>query len=139
LSGFIPDTSVVMPWCFGDEANDFPMRYSAVWRQRKRHWFRASGRLRFSNALLFAKQRGRVTEAGILGFLEDLRSFRIHVDVEGLSRAVTDIRSLGERYRLTAYDAAYLELSMRTGVPLATMDNALKKASIAAGAKLVAS
>jgi predicted nucleic acid-binding protein len=40
------------------------------------------------------------------------------------------------QYQLTVYDAAYLELAERTGLPLATLDGELRKAALAAGVAL---
>jgi predicted nucleic acid-binding protein len=51
--------------------------------------------------------------------------------------AWSEIHRLAEQYRLTAYDAAYLQLAQRTGLPLATLDSDLRKAATAAGAPLV--
>ncbi|MGO9269985.1 MAG: type II toxin-antitoxin system VapC family toxin [Terriglobia bacterium] len=43
----------------------------------------------------------------------------------------------GPKHRLTVYDAAYLELAQRTGLPLATLDGDLQKAARAEGVALV--
>lgn len=47
-----------------------------------------------------------------------------------------EIADLAERYQLTAYDACYLELAFRQGLPLATYDKALLQAARAAGVKI---
>ncbi|HVK18281.1 MAG TPA: type II toxin-antitoxin system VapC family toxin [Fimbriiglobus sp.] len=46
------------------------------------------------------------------------------------------VLDLARRHNLTEYDAAYLELAARTGLPLATLDNKLKSAAPAAGVAL---
>jgi hypothetical protein len=61
--------------------------------------------------------------------LRDLSSFHIQVDNERSLTVWERIRSLAEAHRLTAYDAAYLELAQRTGLPLATLDRDLQKAA----------
>jgi len=47
------------------------------------------------------------------------------------------VRSVANQYRLTSYDAAYLELAVRHKLPIAALDNALSRAAKAAGVKLV--
>ena len=66
-------------------------------------------------------------------FLEDLRSLDITVDEESFGHAFGDVHRLAVEYRLSGYDAAYLELAIRKGLPLATLDEDLQKASEAAG------
>jgi predicted nucleic acid-binding protein len=53
------------------------------------------------------------------------------------SHAWHNTMALAEKHRLTVYDATYLELSLRRGLPLATFDAALRRAAAAAGAKLL--
>jgi predicted nucleic acid-binding protein len=45
--------------------------------------------------------------------------------------------SLARRHRVTVYDAAYLELALREGLPLATLDAALADAARAEGVALL--
>ncbi len=45
---------------------------------------------------------------------------------------------LALQYRLTVYDTAYLDLGLRTGFPIATVDKALIRAMEAAGAERAA-
>jgi len=45
--------------------------------------------------------------------------------------------TLARRHRLTVYDAAYLELAHRDGLPLASLDRALRKAARASGVTLL--
>ena len=137
MSAFIPDTSVSMPWCFEDETNPYSEALLDRLEANEEALVPSLWPLEVANALVKAKQRGRITETQIIGFLEDLGEFAIRVDTRGIDRALTEVRFLAEQYQLTSYDAAYLELAMRTGVPLATLDERLRQAALAAGVPVV--
>lgn len=81
---------------------------------------------------------GVVSEADSQRFIALLGRLNVTVDRDTASHALGDTLSLARRYRLSAYDAAYLELALRTGLPLATLDASLAKAASAAGVPLFA-
>ena len=56
-----------------------------------------------------------------------------------MKQALHDVRKLAYAHRLTSYDAAYLELAIRLGLPLASLDGDLQKATTASGVRLIAS
>jgi predicted nucleic acid-binding protein len=85
----------------------------------------------------FGRRRGRVTFEQIAEFIEDLAALPIRLDPPISPAEWPPILALAERHRLTAYDAAYLELARRTGLPLATLDADLRKAAEAEGMALV--
>ena len=62
-------------------------------------------------------------------FLQDLRQFTISVDVDGLDHVFSTVLDQARRYQRSAYDASYLELAKRRGLPFATMDEPLRKAA----------
>jgi len=62
-------------------------------------------------------------------FLDDLRALPIEIDIEGPERVFDRVAAIADRHRLTVYDAAYLELTLRTGHPLATLDLQLAEAA----------
>ena len=64
-------------------------------------------------------------------FLDILGNLDIRVDPDLPGRAFRDVLPLARERRLTTYDAAYLELAMRLGLPLATKDTALARAATA--------
>jgi predicted nucleic acid-binding protein len=70
----------------------------------------------------------------LTGFLEQLP---ISIDGETASRVWSATAQLAERHLLTAYDAAYLELALRLGLPLGTRDKALAGAAQTAGVTLL--
>jgi predicted nucleic acid-binding protein len=55
-----------------------------------------------------------------------LQALPIIVDDQTSGRAFSDIIHLARAYRLSIYDAAYLDTAIRRGLPLATLDDALK-------------
>ncbi len=134
---FVPDASVKLPWCFEDERTPYTQalldRVTAAEEVVvPSHW-----PVEILNALIQAKKRGRLAEDHIQRFLRDLSSFQILVDNERSLASWGRVRSLGEEHRLTAYDAAYLELARRLGLPLATLDKDLQRAARAESVSLL--
>ena len=85
---------------------------------------------------------GRGRPRGILpsqraAYVRDLLILSIEVDLETSAGVWRETTSVAERHRLTLYDAAYLELGLRRGLPLATFDAALRRAASAAGLHLL--
>jgi predicted nucleic acid-binding protein len=92
------------------------------------HW-----RLEVANTLLMAEQRGRVAPEGVAALLSRLAALPITTDPETAARAWDTCPDLVRRHRLSLYDAAYLELARRQGLPLASFDGALLRAAEAEG------
>ena len=84
-----------------------------------------------------AQRTGGLSQEDAHGFIEDLRSLEIVVDYEGAAQIFFEVRRLAYEYRLSGYDAAYLELAVRKSLPLATLDEELRRAAVAAGVDLV--
>jgi len=84
-----------------------------------------------------AQIKGSLAAAKAEDILVELRSLRIVADEESGARAFTDVHRLAVAYRLTSYDAAYLELAMRRNLSLATLDADLVRAAKSAGLQLV--
>ena len=78
----------------------------------------AHGPLEVGNGLLVAQRKGRVTEQ-VSEFLEDLAALPIRV-IPAAAAQLPAILRLAKQYRLTSYDAAYLDLTQRAGLPFAT-------------------
>jgi predicted nucleic acid-binding protein len=90
--------------------------------------------LEVGNILLLAERRGTISAANRASAIQDLFRLPVDVDRDTATLAWRDTLTLAERHRLTLYDATYLELSLRRGLPLATFDRALRAAATAAGA-----
>lgn len=89
--------------------------------------------LEAANVAAKVGSKGVVTEADVQRFITLLGRLNIVTDQATSAHALGDILNLARRYKLPAYDAAYLELSLRTGLPLATLDANLAKAATTAG------
>ena len=132
---FVLDCSVTMAWVFDDE--DDP--HAASVRDRlDRDVALASSiwPLEVGNALLVAERRKRVSRAEALRFLEVLRQLPIDVDATAMIGAVDGVLQIARQTGLSAYDASYLELAARFGVPLATLDRRLASAAARIGVAL---
>ena len=134
---FVLDTSVTMRWFFGD-GKPRELSYAlAVLEAMKgvAALVPITWGLEVSNVIAKAEAKGWVTEARSEMFLEVLKGVDIHPDMATFQQALSDTLQVARRYRLSAYDASYLELAMRTGLPLATLDEDLQKAAKKAGVK----
>lgn len=114
----------MLSFCFLDER---PSNAEALLRRLSRSGMMAPAHwaLEMTNTLAMAKRRGRISNeqaSEFIGFLIDLG---IAIDSETTDRAWAETRLLAAIYRLTAYDAAYLELALRRGARLATRDTDL--------------
>jgi predicted nucleic acid-binding protein len=89
--------------------------------------------LEVANVVAKVESKGLVTEADSQRFIALLGLLNIVTDQATATHALGDTLNLARRYRLSAYDAAYLELALRTGLPLATLDADLAKAATTAG------
>lgn len=88
-------------------------------------------RLEVANAFLVAVRRNRLPEARAVPVMDLLNSLRISVD--GRPPSLHTAFTVAKQHGLSSYEAAYLELAMRSGLPLATKDGKLRAASQAAG------
>jgi predicted nucleic acid-binding protein len=133
--GFVLDCSVTMTWCFDDEATPFTdsVRDSLA---DVRAVVPSLWQLEVANATIMGERRNRLDEARSQRFIVLIEALPIVIDHETAGRAFGETRHLARTYQLSAYDASYLELAIRRGLPLACLDGKLKTAAIAAGVAL---
>jgi predicted nucleic acid-binding protein len=133
---FVLACSATLPWVFGDEASPAADALLDRLVQGERAWVPALWHLELGNVLLGAKRRGRIDQAGIEGFLSRLAVYDIAVDDQTMERAWQKTLDLALQHSLSTYDAAYLELALRRGLPLASLDRELIAAARACGVTL---
>ncbi len=93
-------------------------------------------RYEVSSVLARAEIKGMLAAPKAVDFLRSLAALDIRIDEESGRRVLTDVHRLAVQYRLTSYDAAYLELALRRNLPVATLDIELQDACKAAGVAL---
>ena len=133
--GFVLDCSTTMAWCFDDEATP----YTDSIRDQladMRAVVPSLWPLEVANVTLVGERRKRLDEARTLRFFALLDGLPIIIDDETSGKAFGEIVRLARAHHLSAYDAAYLELAIRRGLPLASLDVKLKTAAKAAGVVL---
>ena len=89
--------------------------------------------LEIGNMLLIAEKRRRIPPGFRKQVLDGFMRLPIALDDQTTDHAWAETLVLAERYNLTTYDATYLELALRSGLPLATLDGELRAAAICAG------
>jgi len=122
------DNSVVMSWCFADEANQYAddvlesLKYAraavpSIWP------------LEVGNVLVVAERKGRLRYSDCIQFWELLSELPIDVEQQLSEKMTRNIYGLARETQLSMYDASYLELAIRKSLPLATLDKALLRAA----------
>lgn len=129
---FVVDASIAVAWCFDDQSS--PAVDALLDRVRDAGAIVPSlWHLELANVLLMAEKRGKISGADAAMRLELISTLPVTVDHATAARAWREILTLARTQKLTAYDAAYLELAVRRNCPLATRDKALKDAARHAG------
>jgi predicted nucleic acid-binding protein len=124
VSALVIDSSAALSWCFEDEASpDSDLLFERVRDQGA--VVPGLWHLEVANVLLQAEKRGRITTGDIAMRLELIAELPIATDHEATARAWREVLSLARAEGLTTYDAAYLELAIRRGLPLQTKGEAL--------------
>ncbi len=129
---FVIDSSVVVSWYFADESDAYG---NAVLARMATSQAIAPSLwpLEVANALLMGERRKRSTVAQATKFVANLASLPIILDDATATHAWGTTLQLARAHQRSAYDAAYLELALRRGLPLATLDGPLQKAAAAIG------
>ncbi len=130
------DSSATLAWIYADETTD-PIR--VVFDVVADHGAVVPSlwRLEVANSLTGAMRRGRIDAEFRRAALADLAFLDVSVDDQTDSNAWAAMLDLADRFGLTVYDAAYVELAGRRGLPLATLDKDMRAAGAALGLPLL--
>jgi len=131
MTGFVLDNSVAMRWLLESPKASDQKYAESVLKSLSEHdavvpnlWHLEAG-----NVVLGAERRGEVTVGESEKFINQLENLPIHVDTMTAHQAFSRTINLARSYKLSSYDASYLELAVRKGLPIATLDKGLRKAA----------
>ncbi|MDN2580121.1 type II toxin-antitoxin system VapC family toxin [Aquibium sp. ELW1220] len=128
----VVDSSIALAWFLPDEnsplALDVLMQVTESGALVPQHF-----QVEFGNALVMAVRRKRIDRDYRRRTFERISGLELTIDRAGGDRMWTDTVELADEHGLTLYDGLYLELALRTGLPLATLDKRLAKAALDIG------
>lgn len=136
MNRFVLDASVSLCWCFENQATTYSERIFELMAEGSEARVPFLWPAEMANVLVLAERHKQIAPARVAAQIEAIGQWPIQVDAEGISRAFQQILTLAREYQLTTYDAAYLELAMRDALPLATLDQRLRRAARAVGVAL---
>jgi len=130
MGPFVVDASMTLSWCFASEASE---RGDIVLSALRKSYAVVPSLWPFeiASSLVVAERRQRITPAESEQFVQQLRRLQIHIERRESLWLWQAILPLARQHRLSAYDAAYLDLAKREALPLATLDANLKQAAAA--------
>jgi predicted nucleic acid-binding protein len=122
----VVDSSVALSWCFSDEADAYA---EATLQALRGAEARAPSLWPFevANGLWMGQRRGRLDVTETREALSALAALPIHVETATHQRALGAVLDLASQEGLTVYDATYLDLAQREGLPLATLDQQIRQ------------
>lgn len=126
---FIVDASVALCWYFEDQTTAYTEAVFECLAQGDEALVPAVWPLEMVNGLVVAWRQKSIRSEQLEDFIADLKDLPIEVDAQGCDRAYSSIFRMSCRYQLSSYDAAYLDLAVFQGLPLATLDKNLRAAA----------
>jgi predicted nucleic acid-binding protein len=125
---FVLDNSIVMSWCFKDQADPYADTV-LKWLPNAKAFVPSVWPLEVVNVLIAAERKKLISKSDSIRFLRLLSQLPILVQHESTERLMKDVLVLARDHKLSSYDASYLDLAMKRGLPLATLDIKLRKAA----------
>lgn len=134
---FVLDASVAVAWCFEDERDALGDAVLEALREDSA-LVPAIWPFEVANALLVAERRGRLTRSDLARFAQLLASLPIEIERRAAEGIFDSVLHTPQAQNLSVYDAAYVDLAMRSGLPIASLDERVRVASEAVGVTLFA-
>lgn len=126
MSHLVLDASMALSWLLPDEASEASVAVQSELVKAEGIWVAAHWRLEVANSLCMAERRKRLDASGIAQAVALFTQLPVIVDPETDERASAETLALARQHSLSVYDAAYLELALRRGAALASLDRPLR-------------
>jgi predicted nucleic acid-binding protein len=138
LSHFVLDASVALAWFLDNPVPSYANHVRDVLLNGSRGTVPALWHLEIANGLAIAERRQILSAADVNQGLRDIGLFIVHsIDTDGKIIPVRKTLTTARAWQLSAYDAAYLNLASEENLPLATLDQSLRRAATRAGVPLL--
>jgi predicted nucleic acid-binding protein len=134
---FVLDASVAVAWCFDDETTPLSEAVLNLLSRGSEALAPAIWPLEVANALLTAERRKRISVAQVTAQLGRIGKLPIAIEPASTVFAFDQVLPVARQQQLTEYDATYIELALRSAIPLATLDDKLRQAALVTGIRLV--
>ena len=126
MNGIVVDAS--LSWCFPDEQTAMALAVLDRLKAGEQAVVPSFWSVEVLNVLLVGERKGRITPQQTKAFFEALRALSPTIDHVGLEQVAGRVQTICRDHRLTPYDALYVELALRSGCPLATLDEPQREA-----------
>lgn len=137
MESFILDSSVTMGWAFVNQKNDLSAKARLILENGGTAYVPEHWMLEVINSLIVAERRKMMVSYGVTHFCGILKDMDIIFEINTPFTHHEAVILLAREHTLSSYDAAYLELAFRKGLPLATRDEALRKTAKKIGVRLL--
>lgn len=138
ISLLVLDASITLSWCFPDELSGYAQGILDMLADGTGALVPAIWPFEIANGLLAGERRKRLSIAQVTSVLQRIGDLPISVEPIRTNLAFVQVLAVARQQQLSEYDAAYLELALRQALPLATLDERLRRAARNAGVALVA-
>jgi len=128
VNGFVLDASVALGWLIDDPPSPYAVRIQRLMIAGLRPVVPVHWHLEIANALLMAARR-KILRRPLADLLDDISSLLPFIETDAFPDGIGTLVGIGQGQQLTSYDAAYVALAVRRGLPLATQDTAMTAAA----------
>ena len=129
MTSIVIDASVTLSWCFPDEQTPMSLKVLDRLKSGEQALVPAFWSVEVLNTLLVGERKGRITPDQTKAFFDTLRVLSPTLDYSSLDEVAGPVQIICRDHRLTPYDALYVELALRSGCPLATLDQPQRQAA----------
>jgi predicted nucleic acid-binding protein len=137
VSRLVIDASIALSWLLPDELTADSLSVRDELPAAENLWVAAHWHLEVCNALWMAERRKRLDAAGVAQAVSLFSQLPVAIDSETTLRAGSETLNLARQHTLSVYDAAYLELALRRGATLASLDEPLRLVARKLGVKVL--
>ena len=133
MTGVVVDASITLSYCFPDEQTPLSLHVLDRLKAGEQAVVPFFWAVEVLNVLLVGEREERIAPDQTTAFFDALRALKPRMDCATLDQVAGPVQIICRDHRLTPYDALYVELALRSGFPLATLDQRQRDAAAALG------